>query len=78
MNRQKVKKSLYVKPDTEVVTMEPEGSLLLTASAVNGASGKNDYGQTSIISSRPQKSATNGAWSKNVYSGGTVISSRSK
>ena len=76
MNRKKMKKRLYVKPDTEVIAMDTEGGLLLTASAVTGASGKNDYGVTNIFSNRPQKTATNGAWSKNVYSGNTVISGR--
>ena len=76
MNRQKVKKRLYVKPDTEVIAMDPEGGLLLTASTVTGANGKNDYGVTNIISNRPNKTATSGAWSKNAYSGNTVISNR--
>ena len=81
MNRKKMKKRLYVKPDTEVIAMDPEGGLLLTASTVTmggGTSGTNAFGGGSIISNRQKtRPATGGTSSTSAFGKGTVISSRS-
>ena len=76
MNRQKVKKGLYVKPDTEVIAMDPEGGLLLTASA-GTVNGKSAYGGNTIFSNRQTPRTTAGNTSSNsTYSGNTIFNNR--
>ena len=66
MNRQNENKPAYQKPSIELITMDSEGSLLLTASTrtVGGdISGTNTFGGGSIISNRTKTRQTTGGTS---------------
>ena len=81
MSRKNENKSAYQKPSIELITMDSEGSLLLTASVpVSGGMGStNAFGSGGTISNRTKtKPATSGMTSTKAFGAGGVISNRSK
>ena len=80
MNRKNENKPAYNKPSIELITMDSEGSLLLTASTVTmggGMTGTNAFGGGSIISNRQRtKPASGGATGTTSFGTGSTISNR--
>ena len=82
MNRKNENKTAYQKPSIELITMDSEGSLLLTASfeqRTGGTSGTNAFGGGSVISNRQKtRPASGGTAGTTSFGAGSTISNRSK
>ena len=78
MSRQKENKPAYQKPSIELITMDSEGSLLLTASfeqRTGGMSGTNAFGSGGTFNNRTTTRSA-GTASKSTYTGSTSFNIR--
>ena len=80
MNRKNENKPAYQKPSIELITMDSEGSLLLTASfeqRTGGMGSTSAFGGGSTISNRQKtRPATGGTAGTTSFGAGTKISNR--
>ena len=79
MNRKNENKPAYNKPSIELIAMDAEGSLLLTASVgtvSGGTSSSNAFGNGGTFNNRAPRATSAGTSSRSAYSNGNTFGNR--